>query len=215
MGRRSRRPDHGRLYDTAASQAGYFTRAQARACGFSDALIHRHVESGRFIRIRRGLYRLRWFPDSPGEELAAVLLALGPQAVVSHESALGFHRLSDVVPSAVHVTVPRGMRWAAGRTPPGVVLHTARAPVPEEDVIAMGALRVTRPTRSIVDAAEYGTAPEQIALAVRQALRLGLATVEELRRAAAGRVHRNWISALSLPLRYGGLANRGGTARSG
>ena len=54
----------------------------------------------------------------------------------------------------------------------------------------MGALRVTRPTRSIVDAAEYGTAPEQIALAVRQALRLGLATVEELRRAAAGRSRR-------------------------
>jgi hypothetical protein len=41
-----------------------------------------------------------------------------------------------------------------------------------------------------VDAAEYGTAPEQIALAVRQALRLGLATVEELRRAAAGRSRR-------------------------
>jgi predicted transcriptional regulator of viral defense system len=182
-----RRPDHERLYDLAASQSGYFTTSQARACGFSHSLLHRHVRSGRFLRVRRGLYRLRWFPDSPQEELTAALLALGPEAVISHDSALAFHGLSDIVPSAVHVTVPRRMRWASGRTPPSIIVHTTRDPIPQEDVVVRGPLRVTAPARSIVDAAEWGTAPDQILLAVRQAVRAGLASADELRRAAAGR----------------------------
>jgi hypothetical protein len=52
--------DEARSRDqTASEQAGYFTRAQALGRGFTAPLITRHARTGRFLRIDRGLYRLR------------------------------------------------------------------------------------------------------------------------------------------------------------
>jgi hypothetical protein len=48
-------PDRSRLFDVVTGQGGYFTAEQARACGYSWALLSHHVKSGRYIRIRRGL----------------------------------------------------------------------------------------------------------------------------------------------------------------
>ena len=52
-------PDRTRLFGVASEQGGYFTGEQACACGFSWALLSHHVKSGRFTRVRRGLYRFR------------------------------------------------------------------------------------------------------------------------------------------------------------
>jgi hypothetical protein len=49
---------------------------------------------------------------------------------------------------------------------------------------------VTSATRTILDSAETGTAPEQIELAVVQATRRGLALPDVLHREAAGRGQR-------------------------
>jgi hypothetical protein len=52
--------DEARSRDqTASEQAGYFTRAQSLGRGFTAPLITRHARTGRFLRIDRGLYRLR------------------------------------------------------------------------------------------------------------------------------------------------------------
>jgi len=48
----------------------------------------------------------------------------------------------------------------------------------------------TVPERSIVDSLQAGTQPEQVALAMRQALERGLTTPRLLRAAAAGRSDR-------------------------
>ncbi len=48
----------------------------------------------------------------------------------------------------------------------------------------------TSATRTILDAAEAGTAPEQIELAVVQAIRRGLAIPDQLRHEAVGRGRR-------------------------
>src|SRR5690242_4300023 len=107
----SPRPDHACLFATASEQHGYFTSAQARGCGFTRFLLARHAATGRFIRVRRGLYRLRDYPSSPREEVVAAWLAVGKDAaVVSHASALDLLGLSDVVPDLVHLTVPRSKR---------------------------------------------------------------------------------------------------------
>ncbi|MCL4466976.1 MAG: type IV toxin-antitoxin system AbiEi family antitoxin domain-containing protein [Chloroflexi bacterium] len=83
------RPDRTCLFHIASGQAGYFTTEQARACGYSFALLSHRVKSGRFSRVRRGLYRLREYPSSPREDVLAAWLAVGKDvAVVSHESAL-------------------------------------------------------------------------------------------------------------------------------
>lgn len=64
------RPDHEGLFATATEQAGYFTTAQARGSGFSSPLLTHHAKSGRFVRVARGLYRLRDYRPARGPSRA-------------------------------------------------------------------------------------------------------------------------------------------------
>jgi predicted transcriptional regulator of viral defense system len=186
------RPSHTRLFELVSEQGGYFTAAQAHACGFSKALLAHHAKAGRFLRVRQGLYRLREYPSSPRENVIAAWLATGREiAVVSHQSALDILGLSDVVPEVVDLTVPRAKRYRS--TSRGVSIHTTMRPLGKSDVVIRDGVRLTAPVRSIVDAAETGTAPEQIMAAINQALDRGMATEPKLLAAAkarGGRVER-------------------------
>lgn len=178
-------PDAIALNQVSYGQDGYFTARQAREAGFSPQLLAHHVRSGRYEHIRRGLYRLRGYPDSPREDVRAKWLAVGAErAVVSYESALDLHELSDVIPNSVHLLVDRDDRGM--RRLQGVTLHTTTKPLEPSEVVSREGIRVTDPVRSILDAAGAGTAPEQIEMAVRQALHRGLTTRRSLL-ARAGR----------------------------
>ncbi len=182
-------PDHACLFAIASEQQGYFTAAQARACGFGWDLLAYHARHGHFIRLRRGLYRLRDYPTSRYEEVMAAWLAVGKdQAVISHESALDLLGLSNVIPSAVHLSVPRSRRHLP--TLPSVTIHTTSRSLRRDDVIVREGMRLTSAARSILDAAEIGTAPEQIEMAVLQALERGLATAPQLLQDAGERSQR-------------------------
>lgn len=182
-------PDHRCLFATASEQHGYFTAAQARGCGFAWDLLSDGEKRGRYRRLRRGLYRLRDYPSSSREEVTAAWLALGREvAVVSHESALETLDLSDVVPTMVHLTVPRAKRHLPHL--PGVTIHTTTRPLQPTDVIVRDGVRLTSPIRTIVDVAQAGTAPEQVELAIQQAMARGLITKPDLERAASTRGQR-------------------------
>jgi predicted transcriptional regulator of viral defense system len=183
-------PDHDKLFELASEQGGYFTAGQARQRGFSHALLAHHArEVGRFTRVRRGLYRLRQFPPAPREDVLAAWLALDrEEAVVSHDSALDLLGLSDVVPEVVHITVPRSKRYRPAA--PGVRVHTTTRKMVPSDVVVRDGIRVTAPARSILDAAEAGTAPEQVIAAAVQAVEQGLATRQQLLAAAEERSSR-------------------------
>ena len=182
-------PDRSRLFEIASEQGGYFTSEQARACGFSWALLSHHVKNGRFIRVRRGLYRFQEYPSSPREHVLAAWLAVGKEtAVVSHESALDVLGLSDVIPDAVHITVPRSRRNLPSL--PGVKIHTTARPIKPADRVMREGMAVTSAKRSILDAAEAGTAPEQIEKAIIQAIDKGMATARQLKRDAGERGRR-------------------------
>lgn len=183
------RPDRLRLFEIASEQGGYFTAQQARACGYSFALLSHHVNSGRFIRVRRGLYRLREYPSSPREDVLAAWLAVGKDvAVVSHESALDLLDLSDIVPDAVHLIVPRSRRNLPSL--PGVKIHTTVRPLQPSDLTYRDGMVVTSAARTILDVAEAGTAPDQVEMAVIQAVERGLAAPGQLQRDAATRGRR-------------------------
>jgi predicted transcriptional regulator of viral defense system len=186
------KPSHTRLFELASEQGGYFTAVQARACGFSKALLAHHAKSGRFLRMRQGLYRFREYPGSPREDVIAAWLTTGREvAVVSHESALDILGLSDVVPDLVHLTVPRAKRYRSAS--PRVAIHTTTRRLDKSDVVVRDGIRLTAAARSIIDAAEAGTAPEQIVAAIGQALDRGMATESKLLAAArvrGGRVER-------------------------
>lgn len=188
MSERSR-PDAEALHRVAYGQDGYFTATQAHEHGFSAQLVDHHVRSGRYERARRGLYRLRGYPGSSHEQVRANWLTVGTdRAVVSHESALDLHELSDVLPGSVHLLVDRRDRGI--KPHPGVVIHTTGEPLRASEAMSIDGIRVTSPERSILDAATTGTQPEQIEMAVRQALDQGLATATGLRERSQGRGQR-------------------------
>jgi predicted transcriptional regulator of viral defense system len=160
------------LFDVAAEQAGYFTSAQARALGYDWPQLTYHARAGTFVHLRRGLYRLRYYPASPREEVMAAWLAAGKDsAVVSHESALDLLDLSDVVPDAVHLLVPRTRRYLSSRA--GIIIHTTTRPLRACDIETRSGIKLTAPLRTILDVAETGTGSEQVILAIRQARRRG------------------------------------------
>lgn len=182
-------PERGRLFDIASEHGGYFTTDEAKAIGFSRALLSHHVKSGRFVRVKRGLYRFREYPGSPREHVLAAWLAVGKDtAVVSHESALDILGLSDIVPEAVHITVPRSRR--SQRLLPGVKMHTISRLLPREDLVLRDGMVITSAARSIVDAAKTGAAPDQIEKAVIQAMERGLVTADHLGKLAYERGQR-------------------------
>lgn len=187
-----KRPDHHCLFEVVSEQAGYFTTAQATACGYSSSLRAYHVKHGRWVRVRRGIYRLSEYPSSEHEEVIAAWLWAGKDvAVVSHESALDMLDLSDVIPGTIHITIPRSRRYRPATA--GITLHTTTREFMPGEVITRGGVRVTSALRTILDCAETGTAPEQIIAAVSQAVDRGLATTRQLETGAAsrgGRVER-------------------------
>lgn len=184
-------PSEDCLFEIAASQGGYFTAAQARDCGYSWSLLSHHTSNGRFVRARRGLYRFRQYPSSPREEVIAVWSAAGPESVVSHESALDLFGLADTIPDSVHLTVPRSKR--SRRPPLGVTIHTTTPPLGADDVAIRDGMRVTSPGRTILDVAQSGVAPDQVAAAVRQAIDRGMVMPDQVlagARRRGGRVER-------------------------
>jgi predicted transcriptional regulator of viral defense system len=184
-----RGPDARCLFDLASGQTGYFTARQAHTCGFSRSLLSHHARTGRFVRFQRGVYRLRDYPSSAREHVVAAWLAAGKDvAVVSHDSALDLLDLSDVIPDAVHLTVPRSQRSLPRIA--GVKVHTTDRAIGPEDRWVRDGVVVTSAARSIVDAAERGADPDQVGLAVAQAIERGLASAAELRRTASARGRR-------------------------
>ena len=181
-------PDHAKLFGIGSEQAGYFTTRQAHDAGFSSPLIRHHVRTGRFMHVARGLYRLRDYPSTPREEVLAAWLRLAPKAVVSHESALDILGLSDVIPDAIHLTVPRTFRKLTSL--PGVTIHTTVRPVRPGDVVNRDGVRLTNAARTIADVVEAGLAPDQVERAVRSAIDRGFATARQLRAAASKRGRR-------------------------
>jgi predicted transcriptional regulator of viral defense system len=174
----SRAPDWDRLYETAAAQEGLFTTQQAAEAGHSSQLLAHHLQAGRVIRVRRGLYRLVHFPAGEHEDLVAAWLWSDLAGVVSHQTALALHGLSDVLPSHLHLTLPAAWRRRRFRLPPDLVLH--HADVPAEDRTWFGAVPITSPRRSLNDCASSGLSPDLLRQAAQQALRRGLVTRPEL-----------------------------------
>lgn len=183
-------PDYSELFEVASEQGGYFTAAQARERGVSQPLLSHHSRGGgRFVRVRHGLYRMREYPSSPREDVIVAWLAVGRDvAVVSHDSALDLLDLSDVVPDAVHLTVPRAKRYR--RRAAGTRIHTTTRLLRPGEVVVRDGIRVTSAERSIADAAQAGTAPDQIVTAVAQAVERGMTTQSRLIEAARGRGRR-------------------------
>jgi len=172
------KPDWDLLFETASAQEGYFTTRQAAEAGYSSQLLLKHIRAGRVARTRRGIYRLVHFPAGEHEELVTAWLWSERSGVVSHQTALALHGLSDALPAHVHLTLPRTWRSRRFRVPAGVVLH--HADVSPDERAWFGAVPTTNPRRSLNDCAREAMSPDLLRQAAQQAIRRGLVTKAEL-----------------------------------
>ncbi len=171
------------LFEIADRQQGFFTAKQAEECGYVRSNFHLRLNSGEWTQEGRGIYRLARYPVTDRPEL--VLWSLWsrnlkdiPQGVWSHETALDIHELSDVMPSKMHMTVPRGFRR---RIEIPKVLYLHHANLEQSEIEERQGYRVTTPVRTLLDVFEVETVADNFLVqAVHQALERGLVLEEEL-----------------------------------
>ncbi len=166
------------LQRLAFGQSGYFSAAQALTLGYSYQAQKYHVDHGNWLRIDRGLFRLPDWPAGTCDPYVRWTIWSGGRGVVSHESALSVHELSDLDPRHIHLTVPPEFRMHDD----AVVIHLNE--IDDNDIEQRAGFRLTTPLRTIVDVAQSDTSQEHIDRAVADALEKGVASRRLLREAA-------------------------------
>ncbi len=174
------------FYALASEQDGYFAAWQAVAAGYSRPALTQAVDAGRLVHARRGVYRLVEYPAGENEDIVqAWLWSTGLDeehegGVVSHETALALHGLSDALPALIHLSVPASWRCRRMKVPAGVRLHFQD--VPPEDRAWHGAVPVTKPLRAVIDSAVDHVQPDLVAQAVRDGVARGLFAAADVAR---------------------------------
>jgi predicted transcriptional regulator of viral defense system len=166
------------LYPLAERRAGYVTTAQAAEVGVSRQQLSYLARTGSLERVAHGIYRLRRFPAQRFEDVIVACLWAGDDAVASHDTALAIYELTDAMPAAIHVSVPRPFR---GRRP-GVTVHVA--PLGDDERTERDGVPVTTVERTIADVLVRSGA-DLARPAAEQALERGLVTRRRLRAALA------------------------------
>ena len=138
-----------RLVQLAARQFGVVSARDFAECQVSDRWLQRRIETGEWIRLHRGVFRLGAHEPTLDELDMAAMLAAGNGAVLSHASAA--RRLGLEVPrsESVQVTIP------ALRNIPelfGVRVWSSRDLL-ERDTTKRGPFRITHLARTIIDLA--------------------------------------------------------------
>jgi predicted transcriptional regulator of viral defense system len=184
---------HPDLLQVAARQCGLFTSEDARRAGYRPDETRALLSTGRWRRIRRGIYldgdrhsavraRPRMWHVT---QCAAVLVALGPGPVISHSSAARVHRF--IVPSGLDddVRLTDAVQWRRGRG-----YRVARADLPAGDLWRLEAFHVTAPARTLVDCTREWPLTDSV-VALDAALRSEQVTRAELE--AAVLRARHWV----------------------
>lgn len=169
-----------KLFEIASTQQGYFTAKQAIRARFSYRMHTHYKQNGEWLGIDRGVFRLAQFPNSPDEDYVRWSLWSRdrdgqPQAVISHESALSIHDLSDIMPSKIHLTVPPGFRKKA---PKGCVIH--RGGISDDEKEQREGFFVTNPLRTIIDSAESNCSIDYLEQAIQEACDKGIIQIIDI-----------------------------------
>lgn len=133
-----------RLLHVAGRQHRCITTLQLREIGLSSDAVKRRVQSGRLIRLHRGVYAVAPASGSLEQRCAAAVLAAGSGAALSHMSAAvmcGWWKRSAI--GVVEVTCDRKVNI------PGIHVHSAH-PWSSRDQIMVHGISAVRPERLAV-----------------------------------------------------------------
>jgi len=150
-------------------------RSQLLALGATVGQIEGWVARGKLRPIYPGVYRVGPVIAPYSQEMAAVL-ACGPGAAVSHESAAHLYELlpCPARPGSVHVTVRGGHRRR--------FIHVHRSPLKHWEIRERHDIPVTAPVRTILDLAGC-LSDDDLEAAVAEACALRYLTPNQLSRA--------------------------------
>ncbi|AKU19230.1 hypothetical protein VV02_23250 [Luteipulveratus mongoliensis] len=87
---------------------------QARDLGMSRSGLYRAAQSGKYERIARGIYRPADASAADWDWIEAATRR--PDATICLASALAHHDLTDAIPNALDIAIPRGSRIPATET---------------------------------------------------------------------------------------------------
>ncbi len=168
-------PDH-RIAVEAKGQHTAFSRAQANAAGLTNGMLRRRVQSGFLEHPVPNAYRSKLGGATLLDELWEAILDLGERARASFTTGAALQRFDGFhLARPFHITVPRGRFYERE----GVRLHTSSSLQPIDCAYVDG-LRVTSPTRTIIDLAAM-VPPQRLGIAIDSAIRDHLTTETLLR----------------------------------
>lgn len=133
----------GEIAHLAEQQHGHLTRAQLLALGVASSTIAHWVATGGLVRVHTGVYALGYRRVEPVARAMAAVLAAGPGAVLSHDSALALWGLRRW-PPVPEVIAPRCVRR------PGIRAHRSTTLTAADTTKQLG-VPVTRVARAIDD----------------------------------------------------------------
>ncbi len=137
--------------DLAENQYGVVSRRQLVAAGLSSQAIERRLETGRLVRLHRGVYAVGHRRLTQDGFWLAAALAAGPEAVLSHRDAAALHGLGRWGGGRIEVTTPH-------RSPTRERLRVySRRALTGEDVTTVERIPVTSVERTLVDLADVIT----------------------------------------------------------
>jgi predicted transcriptional regulator of viral defense system len=168
----------------AARQHGVVARAQLLDAGLSGKVVRGRIARGQLHQLHRGVYavghrRLR----REGFWLAAVL-AVGPEAVLSHREAAALYGIRPSSRTSIDVTAPQRGQGDM----PGIKVHRTRS-LDAADVTKVDGIPVTTVARTLVDLADV-VPQDHLAKALDEAERhqlFDLKAIEAARRRTRGR----------------------------
>jgi very-short-patch-repair endonuclease len=149
-------PPEKALARLAATQHGVVSLDQLRSIGVGPEAVSRRVRVGRLHRIHRGVYAVGHTRLSDEGRWKAAVLAIGPDAVLSHRSAAALWALLPTQPSFPEVTVPG---HSGRRKRRGIRLHRSSSLHPA-DVTFRSGIAVTTPARTLTDLRRCATTVE-------------------------------------------------------
>ena len=155
------------LFRLAVTQDGLISSRQADELGCSQQQLGKYVASGKLERVQRALYRVAGLPPGEHDDLMAVWLWSRTEGVMSHETALFLHDLSNALPTKANITLPNNWKRRTIRIPKDVLVHYED--IPESDRGWIGALPVTTVRRTLLDCLHGTLSPELVEQAFLQA----------------------------------------------
>ena len=165
------------IQDIAADQFGYVTTSQARERDVGDDALRKMAARGTLERVSWGVYRDPTFPPSPhAEYMEASLWPAGVRGVISHQSSLALCGLSDVSPSAIHITVPGDFRIRR-IIPAHLAVHHAN--LRDEEVTLFESIPTTTLRKTIEDCHRAHIGPALLRQALEDAKREGFLSPSE------------------------------------